>query len=36
MFRGFEWFVLVLQCDAFVVNDLSDEPRARFGRPQTC
>ena len=27
MFSIFEWFVLVLQCDAFVVIVLSDETR---------
>ena len=29
---SFEWFVLVLQCDAFVVIVLSDEPRPNLGR----
>ena len=28
----FEWFVLVLKCDAFVVIVLSDEPRQNHGR----
>ena len=27
MFSVFEWFVLVLRCDAFVVTVLSDEPK---------
>ena len=32
MFSVLEWFVLVLLCDAFVVNVLSDEPRQNQGR----
>ena len=32
MFIVFEWFVLVVQCDAFVVIVLSDESRANQGR----
>ena len=32
MFSVSEWFVLVLQCDAFVVIVLSDEPRQTQGR----
>ena len=32
MFSVFKWFVLVLQCDAFVVIVLSDEPRQNQGR----
>ena len=31
MFSIFEWFVLVLQCDAFVIV-LSDEPEQNQGR----
>ena len=34
MFSVF-YFFLVLLCDAFVLIVLSDEPRARVGRPQT-
>ena len=32
MFSVFEWFVLVLWCDAFVLIVLSDEPRQNQGR----
>ena len=32
MFNVLEWFVLVLQCDTFVVIVLSDEPRKNEGR----
>ena len=32
MFSVFEWFILVLQCKAFVVIVLSDEPRQNQGR----
>ena len=32
MFSVFEWFVLVLWCDAFVVIVLSDEPGQNEGR----
>ena len=32
MFSVFEWFVLLLWCDAFVFNVLSDEPRQNQGR----
>ena len=32
MFSVFRWFVLVLQCDAFVVISLSDESRKNQGR----
>ena len=32
MFSVCEWFVLVLQCDAFVEIVLSDEPRQNLGR----
>ena len=32
VFRVFEWFVLVLWCDAFVSIVLSDEPRQNQGR----
>ena len=32
MFSVFEWFVLVLWCDAFVLIALSDEPRQNQGR----
>ena len=32
MFNVFEWFVLVLWCDAFVLIVLSDEPRQNQGR----
>ena len=39
MLSVFEWFILFLQCYAFVVIVLSVEPRqnqrARVGRPQT-
>ena len=34
MFSVLKWFVLVLQCDAFVVIVLA-EPRARVGRSKT-
>ena len=32
MFIVFEWFVLVLWCDAFVLIVLSDEPKQNQGR----
>ena len=32
MFNVFEWFVLVLKCDVFVLIVLSDEPRQNQGR----
>ena len=32
MLSVFEWFVLVLWCDAFVLIVLSDEPRQKQGR----
>ena len=32
MLSVFEWFVLVFQSDAFVINVLSDEPRQKQGR----
>ena len=32
MFSVFEWFVLVLLCDALVLIVLSDEPRQHQGR----
>ena len=32
MFSVFEWFSLVLWCDAFVLIILSDEPRKNQGR----
>ena len=32
MLSVFEWLVLVLQPDAFVVDILSDEPRQNQGR----
>ena len=32
MFSVFEWFVLVLWCDAFVLIVLSDEPMQNQGR----
>ena len=32
MFSVFEWFVLVLLCDAIVLIVLSDEPRQNHGR----
>ena len=32
MFSVFEWFVLVLWCDAFVLIVLSDESRQNQGR----
>ena len=32
MLSVFEWFVLVLWCDAFVLIVLSDEPRQNQGR----
>ena len=32
MLSVFEWFVLVLWCDAFVVIILSDDPRQNQGR----
>ena len=32
MFSVFEWFILVLQCKAFVVIVLSNEPRQNQGR----
>ena len=32
MFSVFEWFVLVLWCDAFVIIVLSYEPRQSQGR----
>ena len=32
MFSVFEWFVLVLQCDALVVIVLTDEPKQNQGR----
>ena len=32
MFSVFEWFVLVLWCDAFVLIVLSDKPRQNQGQ----
>ena len=32
MFSVFEWFILILQCDAFTVIVLSDEARQSQGR----
>ena len=32
MLSVFEWFVIVLWCDAFVLIVLSDEPRQNQGR----
>ena len=32
MYSVFEWFVLILQCDTYVIFVLSDEPRQNQGR----
>ena len=32
MFSNFEWLVLYLWCDAFVLITLSDEPKQNQGR----